>query len=87
VRFTERQSNYQPHKLIAVVNDIEVEMGIVEPLIRSEHRRSPEEESRFKRIGISLAPAYDFAPSGKLISRWAAIRARVTGGRTERARS
>lgn len=67
MRFTERQSNYQPYKLIAVVNDIEVQMGIVEPLIRSEHRLSPEEQARFKRTGYSWGPAYDFTPSGRLI--------------------
>lgn len=66
MRFTERQSNYQPYRLIAVVNDIEVQMGIVEPLTRSEHRLSPEEQARFKRTGYSWGPTYDFTPSGRL---------------------
>ncbi len=89
LHFVERKSNYEPHKPIAVVNDIEVQMGG-----HSSSRCSapstdgvPEEEARFKRTGYSWGSAYDFTPSGRLIFSMGGYSGTSYKCRTARARS
>jgi len=67
VRFTEPPERYLPCTLAVHLSSVEVDLQLVEPLVKSSHQRTPEEEASFKKYGYTFARTIDLTPSGRLV--------------------
>jgi len=67
VRFTEPPARYLPCSLSVHLSGVEIDLQLVEPLVKSAHRRTPEEEASFKKHGYTFARTIDLTPSGRLV--------------------
>ena len=67
VRFTEPPERHRPCTLSVHLSGVEVHLHLVEPLVKAQHQRTPEEEARFKKYGFALARTFELRPSGRLV--------------------